>query len=79
MEKYDSTADTTAHIAKIRHFMDLVLFNLVERANNHDKSKLEAPEKAIFDEYTPKLKGSTYGSGEYMLFLNEMKAALKHH
>jgi hypothetical protein len=45
----------------------------------HDLSKLSSPEKEIFDEYTPKLKGSTYGSDEYKKFLKEMKVALDHH
>jgi hypothetical protein len=52
---------------------------LSKRAVNHDKSKLESPEKEIFEEYTPKLKGTTYGSEEYKEFLKEMKPALDHH
>jgi hypothetical protein len=52
---------------------------LVRRSRVHDLSKLESPEKEIFDEYTPKLKGSTYGSDEYFSFLREMKVALDHH
>lgn len=40
---------------------------------------MEDPELEIFDEYTPKLKNSTYGSEEYMGFLTEMTVALDHH
>ena len=42
-------------------------------------SKLADPEKTTFDEYTPKLKTSTYGSDEYKRFLAEMRPALEHH
>jgi hypothetical protein len=49
------------------------------RSSIHDLSKLHDPEKAIFDEMTPKLKGSTYGSEEYKGFLAQMKPALDHH
>jgi hypothetical protein len=45
----------------------------------HDQTKLESPEKEIFDEYTPKLKNTTYGSEEYSKYLKEMKIALDHH
>lgn len=52
---------------------------LLERAINHDASKLESPEREIFIEFTPKLKGVTYGSDEYKKFLASMKPALDHH
>ena len=45
----------------------------------HDASKLKDPELSVFDEYTPKLKGSTYGSDEYKGFLEGMGVGLKHH
>ena len=44
-----------------------------------DNSKLESPEKELFDEYTPKLKDCTYGSDEYKEFLKGLKVALDHH
>ena len=49
------------------------------RANIHDNSKLRSPEKELFDEFTPKLKGCTYGSDEYKDYLRELKTALDHH
>lgn len=36
-------------------------------------------EKEIFDQFTPLLKNSTYGSEEYKKFLTEMKVGLDHH
>jgi hypothetical protein len=45
----------------------------------HDQSKLESPEVEVFEEYTPKLRKSIYGSDEYMQYLKEMQVALHHH
>jgi hypothetical protein len=44
-----------------------------------DSSKLEEPEKAAFDEFTPKLAATTYGSPEYQENLDGLGEALKHH
>lgn len=76
---YDSLPDTTQHIGRVRDLLRAVRVNLIVRAKVHDESKLKDPEKEIFDEFTPKLKGSTYGSPEYMGFLSAMRPALEHH
>lgn len=77
--KYDSIPDTNKHIARVQVLLELAECKLSERAHVHDRSKLEDPEKSIFDEMTPKLAGSTYGSEEYKGFLAQMKPALDHH
>lgn len=79
MEKYDSTKDTLEHIENVKKKIEIMIDNLNIKGKNHDKSKLESPEKEIFDIYTPKLKHSTYGSDEYKGYLKEMKVALDHH
>ena len=76
---YDSKADTLLHIKRVAELMTQASSELIRRANIHDNSKLESPEKELFDEFTPKLKGCTYGSDEYKGYLNELKAALDHH
>jgi hypothetical protein len=76
---YDSRDDTLKHIGQVRSNLLEVTQELTRRAIEHDRSKLEEPEKSVFDEYTPKLKESTYGSDEYKSFLDEMKVALDHH
>lgn len=78
-EKYDSTADTLKHIKRVAQLLGNVNKNLIDRAANHDSTKLEDPEKALFDEYTPKLKHCTYGSDEYNDYLKKLKVALDHH
>jgi hypothetical protein len=63
----------------VRELLIPVLNELSERSRVHDASKTQYPEKAIFDEYTPKLKKSTYGSDEYKGFLEAMGEGLAHH
>ena len=77
--EYDSRMDTIEHINTVRRFMANVQDNIVHRMIRHDHSKLCSPEKEIFDEFTPKLKTSTYGSEEYKSFLASMKVGLDNH
>lgn len=79
MSEYDSRPDTYEHISIVRGLMLDLARQLVERAHVHDASKLEEPELSVFNEYTPKLKESTYGSDEYKEFLEGMGEGLKHH
>lgn len=76
---YDSSKDTLEHKKRVCHFINIIISELLKREEWHDESKLKSPEKEIFDEYTPKLKNSTYGSEEYKTFLKEMTSALEHH
>lgn len=78
-ERYDSRPDTYKHIATVRGLLLEVVENLLRRADVHDVSKLAEPELTVFDEYTPKLRDSTYGSDEYKAFLEGMGEGLKHH
>ncbi len=76
---YDSKTDTLLHIKRVAQLLTEAASELIRRANVHDNSKLESPEKEFFDEYTPKLAGSTYGSDEYKEFLKKLKVGLDHH
>ena len=76
---YDSTEDTQKHIELVRGWIVYLTVIIQARATRHDASKLQDPEKTIFDEFTPKLKDTTYGSDEYKGYLKEMKPALDHH
>jgi Family of unknown function (DUF5662) len=78
-ELYDSAPDTLAHIEQVRELLEDVIGNLHYRASVHDASKLRDPEKAVFDEFSPKLATSTYGSDEYKQFLVGMGEGLNHH
>lgn len=76
---YDSRPDTRRHINRVRSLIDDAIDSLVRRAEIHDESKLVDPELSTFNEYTPKLKDSTYGSDEYKRFLEGMGVGLRHH
>lgn len=80
MEKqYDSRPDTVAHIKRVGELIDEFCRELQHRAYHHDASKLGLEEKPLFDEMTPRLKGTTYGSEEYRQSLTKLKPALDHH
>lgn len=76
---YDSTADTLKHALRVGELMGQLIRELVDRSVRHDRSKTEDPELAVFNEFTPKLRDSTYGSDEYKGFLAEMRVGLDHH
>lgn len=78
-KKYDSKEDTLEHIGKVREILAKFRIYLAGRGFNHDQSKLEEPEKALFDEWSPKLSAMEYGSGEYMDALKHLGPALDHH
>lgn len=75
----DQRFKTMRHIETVRNYLGAVIRALTIRQEQHDQTKLESPEREIFDEYTPKLRGCTYGSDEYKQYLVEMNKALKHH
>ena len=77
--EYDSAKDTLLHIKRVNELLLCFAKELMDRAIRHDSSKLEEPEKYLFDKMTPKLKGLTYGSEEYKKSLDELKPALDHH
>lgn len=76
---YDSKADTLLHIKRVAQLLTEAAAELIKRANIHDDSKLQSPEKELFDEYTPKLAASVYGTDEYKQMLANLKVALDHH
>ena len=77
--EYDSTEDTKEHIGYVQKFLNNIQNAINTRLYVHDNSKLQEPEKSMYDEYTPKLRAMTYGSDEYKACLKEMGVALKHH
>jgi hypothetical protein len=79
MSDYDSRPETREHIAQVQELLEEAIGDLRYRLAMHDLSKLEEPELATFNEYTPKLADSTYGSDEYKTFLVGMGEGLKHH
>jgi hypothetical protein len=57
--------------------MNIIVIELLKRAQNHDGSKLESPELELFTIWTEKLAACTYGSETYKEFLEQLKPALE--
>ncbi len=76
---YDSTADTLWHIKRVNELLGNAAIELIKRGQIHDTSKLNTPEKELFDKYTPLLKTMVYGTDEYKQSLANLKPALDHH
>lgn len=75
---YDSTADVQLHRDRVRNYLFDFIFELLERSDDHDLSKLTEPEKSIFDRY-PAHKSGPVESEEYRAKLVEMGEGLAHH
>lgn len=75
----DSTLATLKHSRRVDELLLELMWEIGLRVTHHDESKLHDPEKAIFDEFSPKLRDSTYGSDEYKGFLVQMGEGLQHH
>jgi hypothetical protein len=80
---YDSTDDTKKHIDTVCGFLGDIQGNIAGRSLLHDQSKLDEPEKSMYDEYKPKIKEVEnqfgYGSPEYEAIVKQMGTALRHH
>lgn len=77
--EYDSTPDTIEHINTVVEYIEKVRVDLYRRATQHDRTKLEEPEKSVFDRATPHLSKTEYGSAEYEGHKKSMGKALQHH
>lgn len=75
----DSTQDILDHIKEVQAELQLFAKELYHRGLNHDQSKLKSPEKELFDQYTPLLRESVYGSSDYYKNLEGLQPALKHY
>lgn len=76
---FDSRPETLVHSQRVGALIGELVKELLDRSWSHDRSKTEPPEVDVFNEYTPRLKHSTYGSDEYQSFLAGMGEGLAHH
>jgi len=79
LQKLQTVLETRKHIGQVRRLLQRVVSMLLQRAEEHDASKLQSPEVEGFAEFTSKLATSTYGSDEYKQFLKDMQPFLLHH
>lgn len=74
-----SKFETAKHIHLVAGFLHAVVSQLLIRADEHDKSKLESPEVEAFGRVTHLLAETEYGSDEYRAALRSIKPEIKHH
>ena len=81
MADYDSINEYLKHKAHIKEVMEDIMIPLImSRAENHDKSKTEEPEKSCYDKYIPMLAQTKYGTTEYYEVKQKMlDEGLRHH
>lgn len=80
-EIVDQRFKTLRHIEAVRNYLNLCIKELLGRAEQHDQTKLESPEREAYDELTPRLRGLTYGSPEYKAQFTDgpLGKAVAHH
>src|SRR5689334_19391097 len=73
--------DTIAHIHSVQRYLRRAIYDLLQRSEYHDASKLQEPEASGFRAMTNdgRLKETTYGSDEYRAILREHKPTIAHH
>lgn len=79
MTERDVMRDTLRHVYRVQHFLMVAHRELTERIAGHDRTKFGPDEFDAFVVATPKLKGLTYGSPEYMASLDSIRPAIDHH
>jgi hypothetical protein len=76
---YDSTPDTLWHSLRVAELMGEPIKELLDRSIRHDLSKTREPERAVYDEFAPRLAAATYGSAEHRSLVEAMGEGLRHH
>jgi hypothetical protein len=77
LAKHDNIVLT--HIRDVRNNLHKFTQELDKRAELHDASKLESPEREVYAENIGELSKTIYGSPEYNVLLEKVKPALDHH
>lgn len=75
-----AACETRKHKARVIELLSLFVVELLKRANEHDSTKLESPEREAFEANTANLNGLTFGTPEYEQQKRELLGdALAHH
>lgn len=70
---------TQSHIARVHELLLEIRAELEQRGRTHDASKLEEPERSLFEMAYADLSKVEYGSPEYREALARARKALDHH
>ena len=63
----------------VRNYLNMIIRELLDRAEKHDQTKLEPPEIKFIETYTPKLRRLVYGSKAYKNCMRTMTEGIEHH
>lgn len=72
MTNNDVMREQLKHVRRVGVLLSEVIQNLLNRINDHDNSKFDDDEFEFFKNNTANLKGTTYGSHEYMSQLGDV-------
>lgn len=75
----ESLYETHKHISLVGKHMNTIVMELLKRANEHDSSKWENPEREIYAKNYHKLKTIEYGTKEYDENKKIVEPAILHH
>jgi len=75
----NNNLETIKYIDDVRANLYIFITDLIQRAKDHDASKLQSPEQEIFSEYWGELGKVEYGSEKYKKLLEKVKPAIDHH
>lgn len=78
-ELIEHDSETLKHVNEVRNNIWTLVKELDHRAQVHDASKFEEPERSVFAAKTPKLAKTEYGTEDYNKLLGEVKPAIDHH
>jgi len=78
-ELHTHDSETLKHVNEVRANIWTMIKELDRRAQVHDASKFEEPERSVFANNAPKLAKTEYGTAEYNALLDEVKPAIDHH
>jgi hypothetical protein len=71
--------DTEKHIYRVQELAEDVASAIMTDTEFHDQSKLEEPERSIYEEVVPQFVGLEYGSDEYKAVAKKLGPAWDHH
>lgn len=77
--KTKATSIIKQHVVKVRELTNVVIASLQQRAESHDRTKLQEPEFSVFARCIDRLRQCKYGSEAHKLGMVELAPALRHH
>lgn len=75
----DYVEDTQRHIQDVQVLLGRFITQLHLRAEVHDATKLQHPEKEILRKHSHELDKCSYGDESYMFHLEKVQEAIQHH